>query len=52
VKQVCECDVKAVMKIVAKKNAKTPVELQKAFNASKTEADAAFESCAQAYGLQ
>jgi hypothetical protein len=52
VKQVCACDVKAVMKILAKKNAKTPIELQKAFNESQEEANAAFTSCAQAYGLQ
>lgn len=52
VKQVCTCDVKAVMKIVAKKNATTPVEIQKAFNDSQQEADAAFTSCAQAYGMQ
>lgn len=52
VKQVCDCDMKAMMKIVAKKNARTPVEMQKAVNDSETEMNAAFESCAQSYGLQ
>lgn len=52
VKQVCACDVRAVMKIMAKKNAKTPVEIQKAYSESQQEAEAAFTSCAQAYGLQ
>ena len=52
VKQVCECDMKAMMKIVAKKGAKTPAEMQKAINESGQEMDAAFDSCAAAYGLQ
>jgi K+-transporting ATPase A subunit len=52
VKQVCACDMKAVMNILAKKGAKTPVDLQKAFDESQQETGAAFQSCAQAYGLQ
>jgi len=52
VKQVCDCDMKAMMKIVAKTGAKSPVDMQKAINDSGPEMNAAFNSCAQAYGLQ
>ena len=52
VKQVCACSMRETTKILAKKGAKTPVELQKAYNASTQEVEAAFQSCAQAYGLQ
>ena len=52
VTQVCDCDMKAMTKILAKKGAKTPVEMQKAINDSEQEMDVAFNSCAQAYGLQ
>ena len=52
VKQVCDCDMKAVTKILAKKGAKTPVELRKAYNDSEPEINAAFKSCAEAYGIQ
>lgn len=52
VKQVCECDMKAITKMLAKKGAKTPVEIQTAVNESGPEMDAAFDSCAKAYGLE
>jgi hypothetical protein len=52
VKQVCDCDMKAVTKILAKKGAKTPVELQSAYKDSEPEINAAFQSCAAAYGVQ
>ena len=52
VKQVCACDMKAVTKILAKKGAKTPIELQQAYNDSQPEMSAAFNSCAAAYGIQ
>ena len=52
VKQVCDCDMKAITKIIAKKGAKTPVEIQAAVNESGHEMNVAFNSCAQAYGLQ
>jgi len=52
VKQVCDCDTKALTKLLAKKGAKTPVEMQKAMNESGPEMDAAFNSCADAYGLR
>lgn len=52
VKQVCDCDMKAVTKILAKKGAKTPVELQQAYNDSEPQINAAFKSCAEAYGIQ
>src|SRR5687768_2243283 len=52
VKQVCSCSMRETTKILAKKGAKTPVELQKAYNESTKQVEAAFESCAAAYGLQ
>lgn len=52
VKQVCGCNGKAITKILADKKADTPVEMQKALSESQEEAEAAFQSCAQAYGLQ
>jgi hypothetical protein len=52
VKQVCACDMKAVTKLLAKKGAKTVFELQKAYNDSQQELEVAFNSCADAYGLE
>ena len=52
VKQVCGCSMRETTKILAKKGAKTPVELQKAYNDSTKEVEAAFQTCAQSYGLQ
>jgi hypothetical protein len=52
VKQVCACDMKAVTKLLAKKGAKTVFELSKAYNESTQELQVAFNSCADAYGLE
>ena len=52
VKQVCACDMRAVTKLLAKKGAKTVVELMKAYNDSQPELTMAFNSCADAYGLE
>jgi hypothetical protein len=52
VKQVCACDMKAVTKLLAKKGAKTVVELTKAYSASQPELEVAFKACADAYGLE
>jgi hypothetical protein len=52
VKQVCACDMKAVTKLLAKKGAKTVVELTKAYSESQQELEVAFNTCADAYGLE
>jgi hypothetical protein len=51
-KQVCSCHMKETMKILAKKGAKTPAEIQAAYSDSRPLVEAAFESCALSYGLQ
>ena len=51
-KQVCACDMKAVTKLLAKKGAKTVFELSKAYSESQAELEVAFNSCADAYGLE
>jgi hypothetical protein len=43
---------KAVTKLLAKKGAKTVVELTKAYNESQQELEVAFNTCADAYGLE
>jgi hypothetical protein len=52
VKQVCACDMKAVTKLLAKRGAKTVVELTKAYSESQQELEVAFNTCADAYGLE